>query len=99
MEVLTAIGDNPTPEQVQEAVAEIVANLETLTSTELDAIAATFSAAPPEVKREFENQVNIFGGGLDTYIPLDSTVTVGQRRALVAVGAVMVAAPAVVRRK
>jgi hypothetical protein len=84
---------------VAEAVAVIAENLDSLTVEELELISKTLSEAPPEVKREFEDQVNIFSGGLDTYVPLDSNVTVGQRRVLVAVGAVMVAAPTVMRRR
>ena len=88
-----------TPEQIADAVAVIADNIESLSAEELTAIAETVSNAPPEVKREFEEQVNIFGGGLDTYVPLGSEVTVGQRRALIAVGAVLVAAPAIGSRK
>lgn len=88
-----------TPEAIQEAVAVIADNLETLTAEQLEVIAATISKAPPEVKREFEKQVNIFGGGLDSYVPADSNVTVGQRRALVAIGAALTALPLVTSRK
>lgn len=88
-----------TPEQIVEAVAVIAENIESLSAEELTAIAETVSNAPPEVKREFEEQVNIFGGGLDSYVPLGSEVTVGQRRALIAVGAVLVTAPIVSARR
>lgn len=88
-----------TPEQIADAVAVIADNIESLSAEELTAIAETVSNAPPEVKREFEEQVNIFGGELDTYVPLGSEVTVAQRRALIAVGAVLVAAPAIGSRK
>lgn len=98
-EAISVLSEGASPEQVAEAVAVIAENLDSLTVEELELISKTLSAAPPEVKREFENQVNIFSGGLDTYIPLDSTVTVGQRRVLVAVGAIMVASPTVMRRR
>lgn len=87
------------PTQIEQAIEAIAANLETLTAEQLNQIAATVSAAPVEVKRAFESQVNIFGGGLDNYVPADSNVTVAQRRALVAVGAVLVAAPVVISRR
>ena len=99
MEAVAVLGEASTPEAITEAVAVIAENLENLTATELEAIAQTVSAAPTEVKREFEEQVNIFGGGLDSYVPADSNVTVGQRRALVAIGAVLTAAPVLVSRK
>lgn len=88
-----------TPEAIAEAVAAIAENLDTLTETELEAIAQAVSNAPIEVKREFEEQINIFGGGLDSYVPADSNVTVAQRRALVAIGAVLTAAPILFSRK
>jgi hypothetical protein len=57
------------------------------------------SSAPPEVKRAFENQVNIFSGEYESYVPLDSTITVGQRRVMVAIGAVMAAGSALAGRR
>lgn len=99
MEAVSVLAEATTPEAISEAVAVIADNLDNLTATELEAIAQAVSAAPPEVKREFESQVNIFGGGLDSYVPADSNVTVGQRRALVAIGAVLTAAPVVISRK
>jgi hypothetical protein len=57
------------------------------------------SSAPPEVKRAFESQVNIFSGEYENYIPLDSTITVSQRRAMVAIGAVMAAGAAMSSRR
>jgi hypothetical protein len=99
LEAVSVLGEATTPEAISEAVAVIAENLDSLTATELEAIAQVVSAAPTEVKREFEEQVNIFGGGLDSYVPIDSNVTVGQRRALVAIGAVLTAAPVVISRK
>lgn len=93
------LADAATPEAVKEAVAVIADNIENLTAEELQAVAQAVSAAPVEIKREFETQVNIFGGGLDSYVPADSAVTVGQRRVLVAIGAVLTAAPIVISRK
>lgn len=40
--------------------------------------------APESEKRQFEEQVNIFAGGYDDYVPAGSTVTVAQRRTIVA---------------
>lgn len=87
------------PTQIEQAIEAIAANLDTLTAEQLNQIAATVSAAPVKVKRAFESQVNIFGGGLDNYVPADSNVTVAQRRALVAVGAILAAAPVMLSRR
>ena len=87
--------NDSSPNEARSGRNEVIAR----TAEQLDQIVATVSAAPVEVKRAFESEVNIFGGGLDNYVPADSNVTVAQRRALVAVGAVLVAAPAVVGRR
>jgi hypothetical protein len=77
----------------------VAASLDTLTSEQLDQIVAVVNQAPTEVKRQFEEEVNIFSAGLDNYVPADSNVTVGQRRALIAVGAVLAAAPVIASRR
>lgn len=59
---------------------------------------ALFNEAPDEVKDEFEESVNIFDGGFDDYVAEDSTITVEERRVVVAattVSAVVAARPAV----
>jgi hypothetical protein len=99
LEAVEVLSVDATPEQVAAAIDVIAENLDTLTESQLDAIVEVISVAPTEVKREFENEVNIFSAGLDNYVPADSKITVAERRVLVAVGAVMVAAPAVVGRR
>ncbi len=99
LEAVDVLAVDATPEQVAAAIDVIAENLDTLTESQLDAIVEVISVAPTEVKREFENEVNIFSAGLDNYVPADSKITVAERRVLVAVGAVMVAAPAVVGRR
>lgn len=98
-QAIEVLSDVSTPEEAQAAIEAIAANIDTLTGEQLEQIAEVVSQAPVEVKREFEEQVNIFGGGLDSYVPADSNVTVGQRRALVAVGAVLAAAPVLASRR
>ena len=59
---------------------------------------ALFNEAPDEVKDEFEESVNIFEGGFDDYVAEDSTITVEERRVVVAattVSAVAAARPAI----
>jgi hypothetical protein len=98
-QAIEVLSDVSTPEEAQAAIEAIAANIDTLTGEQLEQIAEVVSQAPVEVKREFEEQVNIFGGGLDSYVPADSNVTVAQRRALVAVGAVLAAAPVLASRR
>lgn len=43
--------------------------------------------APNEVREAFEQEINIFADGFDAYVPLDSVVSVGVRRTLIAVAA------------
>ena len=82
-----------------EAIQGIAENINTLTAEELDKIVEAVNKAPTEVKKQFEEEVNIFTAGLDNYVPADSNVTVSQRRALVAIGAVLAAAPAMAMRR
>jgi hypothetical protein len=49
--------------------------------------------APTEVRSAFEEQINVFDGAVDSYQPLGSAVNVGQRRVVVAVGAVLSSLP------
>ena len=44
--------------------------------------------APVEVKESFEEEINVFAGVFDTYVPLDSTIDVGTRRSVIAVNLV-----------
>jgi uncharacterized membrane protein YgcG len=49
--------------------------------------------APTEVRSAFEEEINVFDGAVDSYQPLGSAVNVGQRRVVVAVGAVLSSLP------
>ena len=44
--------------------------------------------APVDVKESFEEEINVFAGVFDTYVPLDSTIDVGTRRSVIAVNLV-----------
>lgn len=99
LEAVSVLTEDASPEQLAAAIDVIAENLDTLTEAQLDAIVEAVSNAPTEVKREFESQVNIFSAGFDNYVPADSKITVAERRVLVAVGAVMVAAPIVASRR
>lgn len=41
--------------------------------------------APIEIKEAFEEEINVFDGAFDTYVPTDSSISVGERRTVVAV--------------
>jgi hypothetical protein len=55
-------------------------------------VVAAVQDAPPSVRQAFESVLNIFSGFADNYVPFDSRIPVSQRRAMVALGAVLLAA-------
>lgn len=55
--------------------------------------------APDEVKEQFENQTNIFDGSHDDYVPVGSTVSVAERRTIIAATTILMTLPSPVRRK
>jgi len=70
-----------------------------LSPAEAEAVVAAVQDAPDSVRKAFESVLNIFQGFADTYVPLNSTVPVKTRRALIALGAVfLTVAPAPSRR-
>ena len=73
--------------------------LDSLTETQLDELVAAVQSAPEEVRASFEEEINIFGGKADSYVPLGSTVPVKTRRALIAIGVFTSVTPTLVRRK
>ena len=73
--------------------------IDDLTDAQLEELVASVSAAPTEVREAFEKTVDIFGGGLETYVPVGSNVPVSTRRTLVTLAAVTMAAAATTRMK
>jgi len=55
-----------------------------LTQEQEAALVAAVTDAPQEVKETFEATIDIFGEGLDDYVPVGSQVDVGARRTLIA---------------
>lgn len=92
-EVLATI----TPEEATKVFEALV--VDDLSDAQLEQLVASVQSAPTEVRKSFEKTVDIFGGGLDTYIPIGSTVPVSTRRTLVTLAAVAMAASTVTRRK
>jgi hypothetical protein len=74
--------DNLTDEEVTKVLQEI-ADAD-LSDEEAALISEVISQASPEIKREFEETVDIFSGQFDTYVPLNSVINVGQRRTIIA---------------
>jgi hypothetical protein len=99
----TAVATNPealatiTAEEATEVFDAIV--LDDLTDTQLEQLVEAVQDAPTEVRESFEEEIDIFGSGaVENYVPIGSTVPVKTRRALIAIAAVALAAPAVKRR-
>lgn len=59
--------------------------VEDLNEEQLTALVAAVQDAPTAVRKAFEESINVFGGAVDTYVPVGSTVPVGTRRALIAI--------------
>ena len=92
-----AVLENITTAQAEQLFNEIAPT--ELSPDEAEAIVAAVQDAPSSVRKAFESVLNIFQGFADTYVPLNSTVPVKTRRALIALSAVfLTVAPAPSRR-
>ena len=81
---------------------EIIDNIEfgELSDAETAQVVEALNTASDDVKQHFENQINVYSGQFDAYVPSGSTVTVAQRRVLVAVAAATsIAVPTASRRR
>lgn len=85
-----------TAEEATEIFAALV--VDDLSEEELVALVEAVQDAPIAVRESFEAEVNVFGGGVDTYVPIGSTVPVKTRRALIAIN-IISTMPAVIKRK
>lgn len=92
-EVLNELSDD----QVTELIDAIVPS--ELSDEQASAISEALTDAPDDVKEEFQDQINVFGGQFDGYVPTGSVVSVAARRAIVAATAVIFAMPAPVTRR
>jgi hypothetical protein len=92
------------PEVLAEVTAEEATEIfealvvEDLSEEQLVALVSAVQDAPDAVRESFEASVNVFGGAVDTYVPIGSTVPVSTRRTLIAL-TVISTMPAVTRRK
>ena len=85
-EVLAAISSV----QAEALFSEI--STDELSEVQAAEVVAAVQDAPPSVRQAFESVLNIFSGFADSYVPFDSRIPVSERRALVALGAVLLAA-------
>ena len=102
-EEVAAIATNPevlATVSAQEA-AQIFEALDVseLSDSETEQLIAAVQEAPTEVRQAFEEKVDVFKSGLDTYVPIGSTIPVGTRRTLIAVTAGITLAAAGTRIK
>ena len=92
-----AVLENITTTQAEQLFEQITPT--ELSPDEAEAVVEAVQSAPSSVRKAFESVLNIFQGFADNYVPLNSTVPVSTRRALIAVGAVfLTVAPAPARR-
>lgn len=71
-----------------------------LTTEEANALVSAVQNAPRSVKNAFEATINVFGGVVDTYIPLGSKISISARRLLIVTTAMSIMlAPAVILGK
>jgi len=94
-EAIRFISDDELAGSVYTVVASEEVTVEDITELVLDenfddippeakeAIAVSLSSQPNEIKDVFEEEVNIFEGGFDEYVPADSKIPVKARRVLV----------------
>jgi len=79
---------------------QIVAEPDPVVDTEV--VEQPPSDASLEQKLDFESKVDVFSGEYDDYVPVGSTISVAQRRTVVAVTAVLIMfapPPSSIRRK
>ena len=88
-EVAVALATNPaalatiTAEEATQVFEALV--VDDLSEEQLVALVSAVQSAPVSVRKSFEASVNVFGGAVDTYVPIGSTVPVKTRRALIAI--------------
>lgn len=83
-------------EQAQKIFAAI--DIDNITPQQAAQLVSAIQNAPQEVKEAFEDEVNVFAGAVDTYVPVGSTVPISSRRVLIAIGAAMSAMPMPTRK-
>ena len=94
-----ALATNPevlqsvTPEQAAEIFDAV--EVSELSDAQAEQLVEAVQGATEEVRAEFEDKINVFGGKFNGYVPVGSNINVGQRKVLVAATGVLFMAPAV----
>ena len=85
----------------EEAVAIFDAiDLSELSEVEALALVDAVQDASAEVREAFEDEIDVFAGSSDTYVPLGSSVPISTRRVIIASAALVITGtPAPTRRK
>jgi hypothetical protein len=78
-----AVLENLTEDQATEVFDAVV--VDDLTDAEATALVNAVQVQDDPVREAFEQEINVFGGKADTYVPLGSNIPVSQRRALIAI--------------
>lgn len=75
----------------EEQAAEVFAAIpvDDITEEQAEQIIEAVQDAPEEVRNAFEEEINVYSGKFDTYVPVGSAVSVATRRAIVAVTVVL----------
>ena len=83
----------------EEITPEVIEELDydELSNEQIEEIATVIQEAPEEVRETFEEEVNIFAGATETYVPVGSTVPVEDRRVIIAVQSAGIAVAAATR--
>jgi hypothetical protein len=83
----------------EEITPEIIEEIDyaQLSDAQIEQVAEAIQEAEDEIKEAFEEEVNIFAGATEDYIPSGSTVSVEDRRAIIAVQSVSIVAAAATR--
>lgn len=85
--------EDATEEELETFFEEL--NMASLSVEQQNAVAEALSEAPEDVKKVFEETVNIFDEGFDNYTPVGSSVTVRERKVIIAATGVLFMAPTV----
>lgn len=86
----------PSSEEITPEVIEEI-EYEELSDEQIEEVAEAIQDADDEVKEAFEEEINIFAGATEQYIPSGSTVSVEDRRAIIAVQSASIAVAAATR--
>ena len=86
----------PSSEEITPEIIEEI-DYDELSDEQVEEIATIIQDASEEVREAFEEEVNVFAGATETYVPVGSTVPVEDRRVIIAVQSAGIAVAAATR--